>query len=419
MAFEINLPHRIDVCLLRYAGMETDAYHHRSMDVIIKQTPVPFEVQLPYFLTDPPAKISVIMLENGKFVRLRIAAPDAAIERRIRKYLERYSAENDGEAVMDREHKEVWKRINTILKRHGMSYEKLSRGEALLNRRAIEELIELADQLPPDRMSNISALFSNGHVVRADKEFAVRWLMKRLAKEPDPSTRGDLSLRIWENTVPAIGAELIKLIERERGMFGGASSGLIMALAQTKHPRAADFIASILDDPHVSWAGLQALAKLKTTQHADKIGRYLRDPDHEIRREAKKALKKLGLAAEQPPPPVHLVKGKAKMPNGLEEWSRNLDMDELEPIPKTVANCIERGFGDSEVAEVIAVAEEMKPDQTKIFRFPVRAGKARGELWLVIFLDDIDSPDLEVHASAAVIEKFTRLSPLWDAAEQA
>ena len=38
--------------------------------------------------------------------------------------------------------------------------------------------------------------------------------------------------------------------------------------------------------------------------------------------------------------------------------------------------------------------------------------RSRGELWVVIFMDDIDSPDLEIHAPAALIKKFQPLVPL-------
>jgi hypothetical protein len=36
----------------------------------------------------------------------------------------------------------------------------------------------------------------------------------------------------------------------------------------------------------------------------------------------------------------------------------------------------------------------------------VTAKGRKGNLWLVIFMDDIDSPDLEVHARSEVIQKF-------------
>jgi hypothetical protein len=53
----------------------------------------------------------------------------------------------------------------------------------------------------------------------------------------------------------------------------------------------------------------------------------------------------------------------------------------------------------------------MKPDQTKAFRFPVQAGGSDREVWIIIFMDDIDAPDLAIHASADIIQEFEKLSP--------
>ena len=410
MPFEINLPSRLDVCTLRCAGMETDAYQDRSMDVIIRDAPVPFEVKLPYFLSDPPGSVSVTMLENGKAVRLRIAAPSAAIERRIRKYMERYSVENDGQAVAEREHQSLWKQINAILRHERMSYEKLSRGEALLNRGAIEALMRLAKEVERSQVADIADLFANGHVVRQDQEFAVRWLIKLFAQNPDPFERDQLSLRIEENAVPQVAEELIRLIENRK--LGESRSVLLVALAKTKHPRAADVIASVLHEDGMAWAGLQALARLKAKMHVEKIRRCLKDPDSDVRREAKKALKKLGFPVETPPSPLHLVKGRAKIPKGLEEWSQNLDMGEVEPVLKKLASLVKTGFGKAEIAEVLGVAEEMAVEQTCALRFLITAARSRGELWVVIFMDDIDSPDLAIHAAPALIRKFEPLVPL-------
>jgi hypothetical protein len=396
--------------VLRCAGLQTDAFHERAMDVIIKKAPPAFELELPCFLVDPAAMVHVAMLEDPKVARLRVSAADQPIEQKIRTFMERYSAGNDGEALLDREREALWSRIKSILARHGMTYEKVSTGEALLNRQAIEGLIQLAAGLERHLVSNITDVFANGHVVRADQEFAVRWLMKLFVENPDPFDRGQLSLRIWENAVPAVGDELVAMVENRK--YGSARAGLLMALATTKHPRAADVIASVLHEQHMAWAGVGALAKLKATQHVDAVRRCLRDPDSAVRREAKKALKKLGFAVETPPPPVHLVKGRAKVPEGLEEWSQNLDMDDLEPVLKKLCSCIESGFGDEELREVMGVVEEMRVEQTKVLRFPITAAGERAEIWLSIFMDDIDSPDLAVYASAAVIQKFEPLVPL-------
>jgi hypothetical protein len=141
-----------------------------------------------------------------------------------------------------------------------------------------------------------------------------------------------------------------------------------------------------------------------------KIRKFLRRADRDVCREAKKLLKKLGKPIDTPPPPVHLVKNWRFLPKGLDEWSRNLDMDDLLPTLRKVSKCVEQGFGNKEIQEVIAVAEEIKPDQTKAFRFPITAGRDKAELWLVIFMDDIDAPDLEVHSSSAIIRKLEKLA---------
>ncbi|HTI52349.1 MAG TPA: hypothetical protein VL475_15405, partial [Planctomycetaceae bacterium] len=122
MAFEINLPARLVVWTLRCAGMDTAVYHQRSMDVDTKKAPIPFEVFLPYFLADPPIDICITKKQDGRIVRLKISAPDSQIEGQIQKYMERYSVENDGEAVADCERKALWKQICALLQSAGMSY---------------------------------------------------------------------------------------------------------------------------------------------------------------------------------------------------------------------------------------------------------------------------------------------------------
>jgi hypothetical protein len=127
-------------------------------------------------------------------------------------------------------------------------------------------------------------------------------------------------------------------------------------------------------------------------------------PHGEARREAKKALRRLGEAVEEPPSPVHLVKGRRR-PKGLEEWSANLDLEELEPLLVKLTKCVTKGFGMREVAEVMGVVEMMEEPQTRTFCFPVTAGGKREELWVVVFMDDVESPDVEVYGGAGVIGK--------------
>jgi hypothetical protein len=409
MPFEISLPKRLDVYALRYAGLEPDAYFRLSEAATMDGEDGPFEVRLPYFLDDALPEVSVTLLEVGKVVRLRVAALDPATERAIRKRMARYSVENGGEAVLDREHKAVWKRINAILKREGMTADDVAAGDALLNRRALESLVALGRKVDPAHLNNLTDLLANGHVERADLETAVRWLIGLFREMRDPFERDQLSLRIEENTVPAVAEDLVSLIRNRT--FGGSRAALLLALAKTEHPDAADVIASTLSEEHLARAGVEALGRLKATRHADAIRRCLRHRDADVRREAKKALGKLGIPVEPPPPPVHLVKGRAKIPAGLAEWSANLDADELESTLASLAECVDRGLGAREIAEVVGIFESMRPDQTRTFCFPVAAAGKPSELWLVVFLDDVDSPDLAVHAPGSIVRRFGSRRP--------
>jgi hypothetical protein len=157
---------------------------------------------------------------------------------------------------------------------------------------------------------------------------------------------------------------------------------------------------------------VECLAKLRARQCVGAIEKFARHRDPDVRRAVTKAVRKFGVAVAMPPPPIHLVKNRKFLPKGLTEWSANLDFENLEPVLQKLAKCVETGFGVQEIGEVIGVAEIMRPDQTKAFRFPITAKGKPSELWLVIFMDDIDSPDLEIHGSAEVIQNFEATAPL-------
>jgi hypothetical protein len=119
----------------------------------------------------------------------------------------------------------------------------------------------------------------------------------------------------------------------------------------------------------------------------------------------------MGLPVATPPPPVHLVKNRRLFPKGLEEWSANLDMADLNPVLESVAKCINSGFGRQEIAEINGVVDDMNHDQTKAFCFPIIVEGKKSELGFVVFMDDIDSPDLEIHSSPRLIAKLSKVLP--------
>jgi HEAT repeat protein len=110
-----------------------------------------------------------------------------------------------------------------------------------------------------------------------------------------------------------------------------------------------------MDEDNLSWAALQSLGSLRATQYAERIRSYLRDSDAGVRLEAKRALKKLGCPVELPPLPVHLVKHRKFLSKDLEEWSANLDLENVNLALKILSECVEQGFGAKEIAEVVGV----------------------------------------------------------------
>jgi len=71
-----------------------------------------------------------------------------------------------------------------------------------------------------------------------------------------------------------------------------------------------------------------------------------------------------------------------------------------------LTQCVESGFTRTEVAEISGVVDGMKHNQTRTFRFPVSANKNASELWVAVFMDDIESPDLYIFATPEIIHRL-------------
>ena len=324
-----------------------------------------------------------LVIKRGKrpkaATRLQIEINNEAAGRTIRKTLNRYSFENDGQGLWWREHSALWEQILQTLKRHGLSHEKLECGDEQFTREAIESLIALCRQTQPIRRDEFHSLFGASNVSKVDRGFVASWLIKEF--ESGCKLNDQIGVRLWEQSVPAIADDLIGLIKDDR--YGDERWPLALALAKTKDARAADVIITLLGKGVNTRGALEALGKLPAQKHASEIRKYLRDSDADVRREAKRTLKKLGFPIETPPPPVHLVKYRRMIPKGLEEWSTAMDIEDLAPVLQKLSKCVDSGFGKMEIAEVAAVADEMKHDQTRAFRFDARAGGEKTDLWMI------------------------------------
>jgi len=408
MQFEVNLPPNLEVALLRGAGVDTNPYQDitSSDKFILGNAPPPTSLPCPYFFSDKPTRVLVTQIsDDKKRCRLRIETDDEIIGCKIRAYLTRYSFENEGRKRSDREHKERWRKIEAILGRDKLSYAKLGQPDVHLTRRAIEALLHLCAKIDHPCKGDVRDLLTDHNVSKSERLVVARWLISEFEHERDPFERDQLSLRIWENAVPQVADDLIRLLKDES--FGESRSFFSLALAKTKDRRAADVIASVLRKPDMAYAGIRALAQLGATRHVPLIKGFLHDREPDVRREAKKALKKLGAPVQHAPPPKHLISVSTKIPPTLEEWSTNLDMNALEPTLKKLPKLVQAGFRDTEILEILAVAEEMKPDQTRAFRFPIKFREKKADLFVEIFMDDENAPDLAIYAPPSLVHQLT------------
>jgi hypothetical protein len=404
MNFEVKISGN-EVWILRSAGVEMYKYQNLYFESFIhKRTQLPASVTCPYFLSDEPVSVEITILGRG---HLRIKVADAAIGKKIQSEVLRYASGNRSNAIADAEHKALYVKIDKILKPDGVNSRDVEANQVTLSRRAQEQLMKLCEEIHHIERGNIYWQFTKCQIPKQDRAFVTGWLLKRFAIEKDPTVRSDIDtvfLNHGDLVLREFADEVIRLLKDSR--YGVSRSGLVHYLTKIKHPRAAELIVSVMDDDRMAWSSLRSLGILKAKQHATHVRKYLRDPDSEIRREARRALKKMGVIMDQAPAPIHLVKNRKSLPKGLEEWSANLDFENLEPVLKSLAECVDKGFGAQEIAEVLGVAEETRPDQTKAFRFPITTGQRSGEVWVVIFMDDIDAPDLAIHADPALIKKL-------------
>lgn len=408
MRFSIRLADRLSVWAMRAAGLTTVNYQQLYFDVLEKKAKLPADVSSRYFLAETPVNVRVTVDSFGPFVAYsQIEVDDESIGRKIQEKLVHYSEENRGISVSNREREEVDKRINRILESEGISLQDGSTGQITLTRRAQEGLMQLCEEVEHAHRWGVLFQFTKSVIPKQDSRFVATWMAKRYLVEKDPNVHCDLSAVLYNCkglAIPEIADDVIQLIKNPR--YGVSRCMLCEVLRKTKDARAADVLASALDDDEVACSALESLGKMHAVQYVDRIRKFLRHPKPDVRREAKRALKKLGFPVEVPPPPIHQVKNQKLIPKNLEEWSANLDIEDLNPVLENLSQCIDNGFGKTEVAEVSGVVDGMKHNQTKAFLFPITALGSESELWLAVFMDDIDSPDLFVHGKPELIQKF-------------
>ena len=404
VVFEVCFSRSEALGALRKAGLHAEPFGKLWREMMLAaREPVEVpkakaEVVCPYVRSAYPVNVKVQIVRFGLPTDLRIEVADRAHGERLREELTALAADNAPLAEAERQHTALWGRIGKMLEQSGATLQQVRARQAMLLRKALEALIELVKETPAKQRASLHSLCS--FVGKEDREIAARWLISEFEM---PDAEDQLGVRIWEVAVPAVAGELIRLIRDPR--HGEQRGCLCLALAKTRDKRAAEVIAGVIHEEGLARWAIEALGMLKAKEHAAGVREFVRNSQADVRREAKKTLRKMGLLVETSPKPKHLVKNRRTLPKGLAEWSANLDVEQVGPILKNLGRCME-GFGAQEIAEILAVMEEMSPDQTRAFQFPVRYRDEAADVWIAIFMDDSESPELAVHADAEIISEL-------------
>jgi hypothetical protein len=185
--------------------------------------------------------------------------------------------------------------------------------------------------------------------------------------------------------------------------YGWPRWSLISAIGTLKTAKAEPVLVELLRDETAAGAVLVALSNRGAQLPAALIKPFLRHKDSLVRAAARRLLR-------PPTAPLrpHLVRSDEGPPESLAEWSAGLDLEDLGKALLVVGRAVGKGLGKAEVAEVVSVAEDMKRDETRWLRFRVRPGGKEFDLWLALFLDDVNAIDLSIHASQPLIDKLEK-----------
>lgn len=91
---------------------------------------------------------------------------------------------------------------------------------------------------------------------------------------------------------------------------------------------------------------------------------------------------------------------------GLEEWSSNFDLEDVEPFLARVSTHIESG--DLQIQRLVKRIAAMKVESDRWFAFRITHGGRRGKLKVYVFMEDIDAPGMALFAPDELCGEIAR-----------
>lgn len=192
--------------------------------------------------------------------------------------------------------------------------------------------------------------------------------------------------------------------------FGPLRSCFVEVLGKIGNADAISYLLRAAKESETASAALSNLARLRVEGTLELCEKALKRSDldansREVIKETHSKLKRQ--LAKNPYASSHLMK--ESVPDGLEEWSANLDGGELGKALRNIQKCISSGFNKKEVLEVMVAADDLGIHEKVRFKFLVSFGGSETILYLEIFCDDTDAFDLSVFGLQALVNLVDKI----------
>ncbi len=194
-------------------------------------------------------------------------------------------------------------------------------------------------------------------------------------------------------------------------IYGRSREMLPYALARIKQRREQTIavLIDILEDEDVTAHAIDALGRMKATEALPYIRNYLNSEKYLIKKEAKKAVNKLGGTLRK-------IDGRSKKEHkGIKrvqlptsETSLNVDLGEVPRLLKAVAAQIDQGLGASEISYLSERILMMEVDDERVFEYEIAFRAIWSTFQISVFMDDEDSPDVTFLGTRQVIDAVSK-----------
>ncbi len=245
---------------------------------------------------------------------------------------------------------------------------------------------------------------------RREKWEAVGILLKIIDENPDKYGHfTDLVLNELANNVDATRVHEVGRMALDKH-FGPMRHGFIEALRQIGNGDAIAYLLRAAKDSRTASDALRNLARLRVEGALELCEEALKRSDldansREVIKETHSKLKRQ--LAKNPYASSHVIN--ESVPDGLEEWSVNLDGCELRKALRNVRKCVSTGFTKQEILEVMAASDDLGIHEKVRFKFSVSFRSIEIILYLGIFCNDTDAYDLSVFGSQELVDKIDQM----------